>query len=61
MSFYDKYPQLKQRDFLFELLSETIYATMALEDQTVAMDEVNKIVAKAIANQELKGGQFLFN
>jgi hypothetical protein len=61
MSFYDKYPQLKQKQFLFELLSKTVYATMALEDQTVPMQDIEKIVSSAIKKEELEQRQFFFN
>jgi len=35
MTFYEKYPQLKERAFLTEMLTETVFATMSLEDQQV--------------------------
>jgi hypothetical protein len=48
MKFYEKYPQLQQKQYLFELVSKSVYATMALEDQTVPMEDIEKIVEQAI-------------
>ncbi|MEO6521618.1 MAG: hypothetical protein ABIN91_08070 [Mucilaginibacter sp.] len=61
MSFYDKYPQLKQKQFLHDLLSKTVYATMALEDQTVSMQDIERIVSSAIKKEELQRDQLFFN
>jgi hypothetical protein len=61
MTFYEKYPQLKQKQFLLELVSKSVYATMALEDQTVPMQDIEKIVKQAIEKEELRHGQFFFN
>jgi len=30
MKFYEKYPQLKEKEFLAELLSKSVFAKMAL-------------------------------
>ncbi len=61
MKFYDKYPQLKQKGFLAQMLSNTVYSTMLLENQQVAMSKVEEIVLSLLKEQELKGGQFFFN
>lgn len=61
MTFYDKYPQLKQKQFLLELITASVYSTMALEDQTVPMKDVEKIVKEAIEKQELIKSQLILN
>ena len=61
MKFYVKYPQLKQNGFLAQMLSNTVYSTMLLENQQVAMSKVEEIVLSLLKEQELKGGQFFFN
>jgi hypothetical protein len=61
MKFYDKYPQLKEKEFLAQILSKTVFSTMSLEDQEVPMSKVQEIVLLLLKEQELKEGQFLFN
>ena len=61
MKFYDKYPQLKQQEFLTQLLTNTVYSTMALENQTVSMERVREIVLSLLNEQKLKGNQFFSN
>lgn len=58
MKFYEKYPQLQQKQFLAKLLTETIFSTMSLENQQVAKSHVAKIVQNILKNEESKGGQF---
>ncbi|MGZ5245267.1 MAG: hypothetical protein ACXWEY_15985 [Bacteroidia bacterium] len=57
MKFSDKYPQLKNRKYLAKMLGDTVYTTMALENQTVAMDKVREIVSTVLNKRDLKGGQ----
>lgn len=61
MKFYDKYPQLKEKNFLTKILTNTVYATMSLENQQVSMPKVQEIVLSLLNEQELKGGQFFSN
>jgi hypothetical protein len=61
MKFYDKYPQLKERAFLTQMLTNTVYSTMLLEDQTVEKNKVEEIVLATLQEQELKGSQFFSN
>ena len=61
MKFYDKYPQLKEKSFLAQMLSNTVFSTMSLENQQVAMPKVKEIVLSLLNEQELKGGQFFSN
>jgi hypothetical protein len=55
MTFYDKYPQLKQRDFLSKILVGTVFSTMSLEDQQVDEKKVQEIVSSVLNEQESKG------
>ena len=61
MKFYDKYPQLKEKSFLTQVLTNTVFSTMLLEDQQVSMPEVKEIVLSLLNEQELKGSQFFSN
>ncbi|GAA4463271.1 hypothetical protein GCM10023189_41110 [Nibrella saemangeumensis] len=58
MTFYEKYPQLRDKNFLAKVLADTVFSTMSLEDQTVSRPKINKIVQKVLREQELKGNQF---
>ena len=61
MKFYEKYPQLKEKVFLTEVLTNTVFSTMSLENQQVSMSRVKEIVLSLLKEQELKGGQFFSN
>ena len=61
MKFYDKYPQLKEKKILAQLLTNSVFATMSLENQQVAMPKVQEIVLLLLKEQELKGNQFFTN
>ena len=61
MKFYDKYPKLKEKSFLTQVLTSTVFSTMSLEDQQVSMPKVREIVLALLSEQELKGGQFFSN
>lgn len=61
MRFYEKYPQLKEKGFLAQVLTDTVFSTMLLEDQQVAMPKVEEIVLSLLKEQELKGSQFFSN
>ena len=61
MKFYDKYPQLKEKGFLAQILTSTVFSTMSLEDQQVSLPKVEEIVLSLLKEQELKGGQFFSN
>ena len=54
MTFYDKYPQLNQKVFLTEMLTETVFATMSLEDQQVPKEKIEKIVLSLLLNEDLE-------
>lgn len=63
MTFYEKYPQLQEKAFLTEVLTETVYSTMSLEDQQVPKDKVQEIVVSLLSDKELErsklnGNQF---
>lgn len=58
VKFYEKYPQLKERAFLTRVLSDTVFSSMALEDQHVEYSKVEKIVSSILLEQQSKGTQF---
>lgn len=61
MTFYDKYPQLKQKVFLTEMLTETVFATMSLEDQQVSKEKIEKIVMSLLLNENLENSKLSSN
>lgn len=61
MKFHDKYPQLKEKNFLARVLTNTVFATMSLENQQVSINKVEEIVMTILKERELKGGQFFTN
>lgn len=54
MTFYEKYPQLKEKAFLTEMLTETVFTTMSLEDQQVPKEKVQKIILSLLADENLE-------
>ncbi|MWB93871.1 hypothetical protein GON26_05825 [Flavobacterium sp. GA093] len=58
MKFYEKYPQLKQKDFLSKVLVNTVFSTMSLENQQVPKIRIIKIVDAVLKEKELKGTAF---
>lgn len=61
MKFYEKYPQLKEKGFLTQVLTKTVFSTMSLENQQVPMSKVDEIVLSLLKEKELKGSQFFSN
>ena len=61
MKFYDKYPQLKEKKFLSQLLTNNVFSTMSLENQEVSFQKVEEIVLSLLNERELKGSQFFSN
>ena len=61
MKFYDKYPQLKEKGFLAQVLTNTVFSTMSLENQQVSLPKVEEIVLSLLKEQELKGDHFFSN
>jgi hypothetical protein len=61
MNFYDKYPQLKNENFLLKLITDNVFATMSLEDQSLPRPKVQQIVSALLKEQILKGSQFFIN
>lgn len=57
MTFYEKYPQLKEKAFLTQMLTETVFTTMSLEDQQVSKDKVEEIVLSLLSDDKLEGIQ----
>jgi hypothetical protein len=58
MKFYEKYPQLKEKEFLTHILIDTVFSTMLLEGQEVPKPRVEEIVLSLLNEEELKGTQF---
>lgn len=58
MKFYEKYPQLQQKNFLSKVLVNTVFSTMSLENQQVSKTEIIKIVDSILKEKELKGIAF---
>ncbi len=58
MTFYEKYPQLQEKKFLTEMLIETVFSTMSLEDQQVSKNKVEEIVTSLLFEKELKRNEF---
>lgn len=58
MKFYEKFPQLKEKKVLVEVLTNTVFSTMSLENQEVSMPKVEEIVLSLLKEQELKQVQF---
>ncbi|MVN22689.1 hypothetical protein [Mucilaginibacter arboris] len=61
MKFNEKFPQLKEKSFLAETLTNTVFSTMVLEDQQVSKSKIEQIVLSLLKEQELKGNQFFSN
>lgn len=62
MTFYEKYPQLQEKRFLTQMLTETVFTTMSLENQQVPKEKVEKIVLSLLSddtseNSKLAGNQ----
>lgn len=61
MTFYEKYPQLLEKRYLTELLTETVFSTMSLEGQQVSKAKVQEIVLALLYEQDLKRVQLNIN
>ena len=61
MKFYEKYPQLQEKNFLSKVLINTVFSTMSLEDQQVSKVTITKIVTSILKEKELEGSQFFTN
>ena len=61
MKFYEKYPQIKEKGFLAQVLTKTVFSTMLLENQQVSISKVEEIVLELLKDQESKGSQFFSN
>jgi len=61
MTFYEKYPQLQEKFFLAQILTETVFSTMLLEDQHVSKSRIHEIVRSLLKEGELKSGKFISN
>lgn len=56
--FYDKYPQLRNRAFLSNMLRNTVYATMALENKMVPEEKIEVMVQKLLSKEKSEGTEF---
>jgi hypothetical protein len=53
-----KIPPTQGEDILTKILTDTVFATMALEDQTVEEQKVMEIVSLLLKNEESEGREF---
>lgn len=60
MTFYEKYPQLQEMEFLKELLTETVFSTMSLENQQVPKLKVEEIIS-SLLTEDLEQSQLAAN
>jgi hypothetical protein len=58
MKFYEKYPQLKHKNFLSKVLVNTVFSTMSLENQQVPKIRIIEIVDSILKEKELNGIAF---
>ena len=58
MKFYEKYPQLKDRNFLSKMLEDSVFSTMSLENQEVSRSKVTEIISKVLKEKEMQGSTF---
>jgi len=61
MKFFEKYPQLKEKEFLTKILTDTVFSTMSLENQQVEKSKIKEMVMTLLREEELKGDQFFSN
>jgi hypothetical protein len=61
MKFFEKYPQLTEKEFLTKILTDTVFSTMSLEDQQVEKSKVEEVVVSLLREEESKGTQFFAN
>ncbi len=54
MTFFEKYPQLQEKAFLIQMLTDTVFATMSLEDQQVPRNKVESIVSSLLSSRDLE-------
>lgn len=59
MTFLKKYPQLQDKAYLTEVITKSVYATMALENQTVPEEQVREIVKAILDEQVFVDGKFV--
>ena len=53
--------QLKEKAFLTQMLTETVFTTMSLEDQQVPKDTVEAIVLSLLSDDKLENTKFIRN
>ena len=58
MNFYEKYPQLQEKAFLTQMLTETVFTTMSLEDQQVSKDKVEEIILSLLSDDKSENIKF---
>jgi hypothetical protein len=61
MKFYEKYAKLRQKSYVTQLVTASVSATMALENQAVADETIRAMVIAMIRESELKGREFFQN
>lgn len=61
MRLYEKYKQLQNESYLIEQITNSVYATMQLEDQGLPKQKIREIVKSVVRENQLKGGQFFID
>jgi hypothetical protein len=61
MKLYEKYEKLRQKAYVTELLVNSVFGTMALENQAVSELQVRALVIAHLREAELKGREFSHN
>lgn len=61
MTFYEKYPQLQDKAFVTEMLSGSVYATVALENEEVSGKKVRDMAKGILSEVGAEPDQFLLN
>lgn len=54
MTFRQRYPQLQNASFVKQMMLRSVYGTMALEDQTVPMEQLETLYEKVEAERRAK-------
>ncbi len=61
MTFLEKYPQLQDKAYLAEVITESVYANMALANRIVPKPRVREIVEAILKEQTFVDGKFVVN
>ena len=57
MKLYEKYKQFQNESYLLEQVTNSVYATMQLENQGLPKQKIQEIVLSVIKENRLKGSE----